>query len=537
MSERFIIEQQISARKSADTYLAYDTKADRKTRLRRIHSPMTAEQLESVSEAFRVTQRQLTLVKSDIITHILESGIDEHGAWLSLPYYEAQQLLSAHTLPITLPEFHNLATQLLAGLEAIHEQNLVHGALNMDSIDVLVSEANDGRIRYRIHDLGMRRLLVLVQNPAALASLPSDPATLAPELFKSQNAEPSSDLYMAGHLLYYLVAGGHPFVGLDVEAAFAKHIAHDIEPAHTINPNIPAEVSSWLDGLTQPELNDRFQTASEAIASLPHIAPDIKKQPTTLVSNSTGKLTTTHVTRAEKKAIARKLPSYIYVIAGLSLATLIGFFFILRSDGEPRVSASQSESENVAAPSAKEVSIAEMKPIASGTISGASMKVSNANFQIGSTTRGATPWGKGKSGEATGPDLGASYRAFVVFKIANIIDADPGDSFVNVASLRDLTLELSVNRKNTASFTPMIYAPKVVEKQKPANFRAVAQQLENGILPVENEKKYTFTLMNVDLSSALYDQYFIFIFTASKPPANGEMLDFARTTLSLKVTK
>jgi len=530
MSERFIIEKQISARKSADAYLAFDTKTDRKVRLRRIHSQMTPEQLESVSEAFLVTQRQLALVKSDLITHITESGIDEQGAWLSLPYYESEQLLNAHTLPISLPEFHNLATQLFTGLKAVHEENLVHGALNTNSIDVLPPEIPNGRISYCIRDLGMRRLLVLVQNPTALASLPSDVATLAPELFNSLDAEPNSDLYMAGHLLYYLVAGGHPFVGLDNDTALKMHLAHDIAPAHTINPDIPTEVSEWLDKLTQPAPKDRFQSAEDALAALPFIAPDIKKQPTALVYNSLGKLTAAHSIQAEKMGRSRKLPAYLYIIGVLALAALIGLYFIFRSDDA-------SGTAKQTPPPVKKVFTVEIQPVASGVVTGADLGVSNADFRIGTSVRGATPWGKGKSEDAFGPDLGASYRAFIVFKIADIIDAEAKDSLVNVGSLKGLKLELSFNKKSSVTFLPMLYKPEILKKRSHASVRAESQDLENGILPVIKDRTFTFTLSNVDMSDALYDQHFVFMLTASKKPKNGEILEFARTTIKLKVIK
>ncbi len=528
MSERFIIKEQISTRASADAFLAHDTKTDQLVRLRRIHSQMTPEELNSVSDAFRVTQRQLALAKSDLISQITESGIDDEGAWLTLEYYESEHLLNVYTAPIALAEFHNVATQLLAALKAIHDENLVHGALSMNSVDVVAPETPEGRVVYYLRDLGMRKLMVLVHNPHAISSLPGDVALLAPELFHSQDAQPTSDLYMLGNLLYTLLTYGHPFAGFNNEDALANHLAHNIPLAHTINPDIPEEVSTWIDKLTQPDPKSRYQSADEAIAALPFIGLDTRRQPTALIYDK-GKLTTAHAVQVKKLAESRKLPNRLYVISAIVLVASVALYLMLRSDS--------SEPSDLATTPTEEIHTVEIKPVATGTISGSNLAITNTSFRIGTNDQETLTWGTDKSKNAKGPDLGASYRAFVIFKVADIIDADSGDKLVNVASLDKLQLELRIDRENTAPFLPLLYLPMTVKDANHNNIRNLSQSLEGGVMPREKNNTLIYSLENVGLSVTSYYEYIAFIITANKKPGKGEILNFDSSSLILKISK
>lgn len=523
MIDRFTIERQISTRTSADAYLAIDTKTGLKLRLRRIHSQLTVSELKSLNEAFLVTQRQLALVKSDLITHITESGIDQQGAWLALPFYDSEHLLNVYKTPIALPEFQNLATQLLLGFKAIHDQNLVHGAFSMDSVDVIAPDLPGGRINYRIRDLGMRKLMVLVQNPHAISSLPGDVALLAPELFNSQDAEPSSDLYMLGQLLYTLLLHGHPFAELDDTAAFENHAAHNLPLAHKINPDIPEEVSLWVDKLTQPNPADRYHSADDALSALPSIAAGIQRQPTSLVYNKE-KLTSNSAAEPNKRT------PYIYLLSSVALITLISLYFIFRSND-------RSETTEQFPHTAKQVASIEIKALSTGTISGADHVATNSTFRVGSSPRSAKPWGTGKTAGAKGPDLGASYRAFIVFKVADIIDADTDDEFINVSSLKALKMEMSFKIKNDISFLPLLYTPEILETRNYTSIKKASLILKNGITPSIENKTCNYTLENIDLSDAQYSGHFVFMVTASKKPLDGEIQNLARTTISLNISK
>lgn len=529
MSDRFIIEKQLSDRNSADAFLAVDNTTELKVRLRRIKSNMTPDQLLSVKDAFRVTQRQLALVKSDLVLQITDSGIDEDGAWLSLPFYENQQLLSYHTLPITLPDFHNLATQLLAALDAIHKENLVHGALTANSIDVVPPETQNGSLGYRIRDLGMRKLLLLVQNPTAISSLPSDHAILAPELFQKQDAEPTTDIYMAGQILYYLVAGGHPFVGLSEEEALQAHLSHSIPLAHTANPNIPEDVSLWLDKLTQPNPADRYQTVKDAIAELPYISPSISSQPSSFGFNH-GALTAGQTVQAVSPS--KKTPVYIYVIGALLLATAIGLFYAFKSDDTPATSDSSKPT--------KVKNSVDIKAISAGSITG-ELKIIEQQFVIGAEKNNSKFWGRGKTKGVQGADIGATHRAFVFFKIADIIDADNEDEIINVSSLGKVDLELAIDCRNKSEIQPVAFPLTIVKDDNAKQVRSIVKTLQNGVpgIPVKGSltNRYTFKFNEVNLSEASYESYIIIPITADRTPEIGQVLNMEKLTATLKITK
>ena len=524
MSERFNIEKQISKRRSANAFLAFDNSNDTYVRLRRIHSGLSPEQLRKIKDAFAVTRRQLALIKSDLILPISDSGIDGEGAWISLPYHDNQQLLNAHTLPITLPEFHNLATQLFTALSAIHNENLVHGALNINSLDVIPAETQNGRDSYHIRDLGMRRLLLLVQNPHAIQSLPSDYAILAPELFQNEEAEPSSDLYMAGQILYYLLAGGHPLVGLDEEDALQKHLKHEIPLVHKANANVPEDVSLWLDKLIQASPNDRPRSAQAALDSLPHIDLGFQNQPDVLANQQSNDAS---AQSAEAKPLKKRFNPVQLLVTFVALAIVI---YLVVTDHS-------TDSAEVIEPD-NSVTI-EIKAATSGSVSGASLTVSN-QFLLGSSPQTAQPWGTSKSRAAKGKDLGSSYRAFVTFKVADIIDADDHDVFANVSSLENLKLELQVTAENDADFIPLLYVTKPFEHPSRKNIPSAALSAGTEIDGFNGEKSdntFTYLIPKANFIKSSYSGDLIFILTAPRKTLNGENLVLNPSSVTLKITK
>ena len=117
----------------------------------------------------------------------------------------------------------------------------------------------------------MRQLLLLTQNAQALSSPPSDPATLAPELFQERETTPQTDLYMLGQIFYYLLTGGHPFVGLSLKEALNKHVTHELPLLNQCNPKISKRIAKWVDLLTQPNPENRPLSALAALHELEEI--------------------------------------------------------------------------------------------------------------------------------------------------------------------------------------------------------------------------------------------------------------------------
>src|SRR5215472_4850030 len=106
-----------------------------------------------------------------------------------------------------------IATQVAAGLAAVHKQKLVHRDIKPSNI--MVSLEDDGSITAKIIDLGLAKSLnepgdqTLISTPGVFAGTPE---FASPEQFAGIGADIRSDLYSLGMTLWEMVTGERHFV-------------------------------------------------------------------------------------------------------------------------------------------------------------------------------------------------------------------------------------------------------------------------------------------------------------------------------------
>jgi serine/threonine protein kinase len=105
-----------------------------------------------------------------------------------------------------------IATQVAAGLAAVHEQNLVHRDVKPTNIMVRLKEG--GGVTAKIIDLGLAKTLDESASEAGISSpgaFVGTPAFASPEQFTGTGVDIRSDLYSLGVVLWEMVTGHPPF--------------------------------------------------------------------------------------------------------------------------------------------------------------------------------------------------------------------------------------------------------------------------------------------------------------------------------------
>src|SRR5258707_12406194 len=119
-----------------------------------------------------------------------------------------------------------IATQVAAGLAAIHEQNLVHRDIKPTNIMVRLKE--DGSVTGKIIDLGLAKTLDESSSEAGISSpgaFVGTPEFASPEQFAGVGVDIRSDLYSLGVMLWVMVTGQTPFRGPSAEVMYQHHRA------------------------------------------------------------------------------------------------------------------------------------------------------------------------------------------------------------------------------------------------------------------------------------------------------------------------
>jgi len=133
--------------------------------------------------------------------------------------------------PLPVAEATMVAAEAAAGLAALHEHGAVHGGVEPQTL----VQTGDGPVK-------------LTGAGLAAAYLPPDlrpgaPAAgaryLSPEEIQGRAAEPASDVYRLGLVLYLLLTGSHVFDGPDAATVAREHLDGVVQPPQFRNPEVP----------------------------------------------------------------------------------------------------------------------------------------------------------------------------------------------------------------------------------------------------------------------------------------------------------
>jgi predicted ATPase len=162
-----------------------------------------------------------------------------------------------------------IATQVAAGLAAVHEQNLVHRDIKPTNIMVRLKEERG--VTAKIIDLGLAKTLDESASEAAISSpgaFVGTPEFASPEQFGGVGVDIRSDLYSLGVTLWIMVTGQTPFRGTSAEVMYQHQ--HAPLPLERLK-DVPQPVVILLEKLLEKDPVRRFQTPAELLKALPTI--------------------------------------------------------------------------------------------------------------------------------------------------------------------------------------------------------------------------------------------------------------------------
>jgi predicted ATPase len=162
-----------------------------------------------------------------------------------------------------------IATQVAAGLAAVHKQKLVHRDIKPSDIMVRVEE--ESAVTAKIIDLGLAKPAFDAPADAAISapgSFAGTPEFASPEQFAGVGADIRSDLYSLGVTLWKMLTGHAPFRGTPGEVLYQhQHAPLPLDLLETV----PKPVVVLLDVLLEKDPGRRFQNPGELLEAIPTI--------------------------------------------------------------------------------------------------------------------------------------------------------------------------------------------------------------------------------------------------------------------------
>ena len=248
------------------TYKAFDVD---------LHCPVTLKVIsekylgdESARLRFLREARAAASVRHPNVASVFHLGRTESSYFYAMEFVEGETLenLIKRSGRLEANLALEIATQVAAGLAAVHEQNLVHRDIKPTNIMVRLKE--EGSVTAKIIDLGLAKTLDESASEAGISSpgaFVGTPEFASPEQFAGVGVDIRSDLYSLGVTLWVMVTGQTPFRGPSAEAMYQHR--HAPLPRERLK-DVPQPVVVLLEQLLEKDPAQRFQTPDELLKAI-----------------------------------------------------------------------------------------------------------------------------------------------------------------------------------------------------------------------------------------------------------------------------
>ncbi|MEU9743584.1 Stk1 family PASTA domain-containing Ser/Thr kinase [Micromonospora chersina] len=257
---RYRIRGRVARGGMATVYTATDERLERTVAVKIIH-PTQAPEARARMAGFvaRFTDEAKTIAR---LTHPNVVAVYDQGSHAGLPYL-VMEYVRGRTLRDVLAERRRLspdealaiAEQMLAAIAAAHRAGLVHRDVKPEN--VLVAEAPTGGTTslvdsvVKVADFGLARAVEASAEEENGNQLMATVAYVAPELVTQGHADPRTDVYSAGIVLFEMLTGRVPYDGdRPVEVAW-QHVDRDVPAPSTLVPALPPVLDALVARATR----------------------------------------------------------------------------------------------------------------------------------------------------------------------------------------------------------------------------------------------------------------------------------------------
>jgi|GEM_PF-1780479 len=204
-------------------------------------------------------RNSLRLERHPNIVRVYELGQHDGMPYMVMEYVEGLTLRQILTQRKTLPprETFFFLDQIAKALDLAHRQGMIHR--DIKPANVLV-EPNG---RAKLSDFGLTKNLETSQDDSLTTTgqYMGTPAYVSPEQVEG-HADQRSDIYSLGAMIYEMLTGRPPFVGV-ATSVIVQHVTTAPPALRNFNPAIPPQIQEVVLRALAKKPQERYQTAME----------------------------------------------------------------------------------------------------------------------------------------------------------------------------------------------------------------------------------------------------------------------------------
>lgn len=176
----------------------------------------------------------------------------------------------------------HFAAHIADALAEGHANGIVHGDLRPDTIVVTPK----GSVKVLNFGMTMWTQGAVARAKAAIAPRSLDreetvvTGYLSPEQALGTTADPRSDLFALGVVLYQMLTGRQPFAGATADVTITNALRQTPGRPSAVNPGLPSELDGIVMKLLAKEPDARYQTAAAIATDIRLVAAELDRRMT-----------------------------------------------------------------------------------------------------------------------------------------------------------------------------------------------------------------------------------------------------------------
>jgi serine/threonine protein kinase len=224
----------------------------------------------SFRERFLREAQAISKLSHPNILPLIEFGEENGTLYLVMPLAREgtlRDLLKQRNSPLSLEEAIPLFIQLCDAVQYAHEEGIIHRDIKPQN--VLLQR----RTHVLLADFGIARDTAENQHMTTTGAGIGTVEYMAPEQAIGQ-ANPRSDIYSLGIVLYQMLTGNVPYSGSTPFQVLMKHTNDALPDPRLLNPSLPSEIVHVLQVALAKDPQRRFQSAQALGRAVQQVRPD-----------------------------------------------------------------------------------------------------------------------------------------------------------------------------------------------------------------------------------------------------------------------